>query len=127
MRPPAAVMAAYHGPVSGRGSRLPTAVLPREILASRDFLSEVESGLPALRHLPALLLWGDRDVAFREVERRRFETLFPGHRTVVLEGAGHFVQEDAPAEMVLAMEAWLGERTGPPHFSRCRSRATSRA
>ena len=105
--PPSAVMAAYRGPFPDRGSRLPTAVLPREILASRDFLAEVERGLPALRHLPALLLWGDRDVAFRDAERRRFEDLLPDHRTIVLEGAGHFVQEDAPEEMVEAMGAWF--------------------
>src|SRR3954453_14293868 len=44
-----AVMDAYRGPFPTPRSRRPTAVFPREILASRAFLATVESGLPALR------------------------------------------------------------------------------
>lgn len=108
--PAPAVMAAYRGPFAERAKRLPTYILPREILASRDFLAQVERGLEHIVHLPALLLWGDRDVAFRAQERRRFEQLLPEHTTVVLEGAGHFVQEDAPDEIVEAVRAWASAR-----------------
>jgi haloalkane dehalogenase len=104
--PDDAVMAAYRGPFPQPVDRIPTAVLPREIRASRAFLAGVEAGLAALAHLPVLLLWGDKDVAFRTRERRRFEALFPVHRTAVLEGAGHFGQEDAPAEIVAAVRDW---------------------
>ena len=31
---------------------------------------------------------------------------FPHHRTVVLEGAGHYIQEDAPQEIVAAIREW---------------------
>ncbi len=101
--PGAEVMSAYRGPFAERADRLPTYVFPREIVGSRDFLAEVEAGLGALRDLPTLILWGDRDVAFRDKERRRFEALFPDHETVVLEGAGHYVQEDAADEIVAAV------------------------
>jgi len=111
-RPAPEVMAAYRGPFSERASRLPTYVFPREILASRDYLAEVERGLASLRGLPALIVWGDRDIAFRATERERFEELFPDHRTVVLEGAGHFVQEDAAPEIVEAIREW--SRTASP-------------
>ena len=111
--PPPEVMAAYRGPFARRADRLPTYVLPREILASRDYLAEVERGLGALRELPTLILWGDRDIAFREKERRRFEELLPNHRTVVLEGAGHFIQEDASPEIVEAIEDWLDTGRAP--------------
>jgi haloalkane dehalogenase len=103
---PDAVMAAYRGPFPQRIDRVPTAVLPKEILASRDFLAEVEAGLPRLAHLPVLFVWGDRDPAFRMRELRRFEACFPEHRTEVLEGAGHFVQEDAADEIVAAIRSW---------------------
>lgn len=106
-RPAPEVMSAYRGPLAKRPDRLPTYVFPREILASRDYLADVEHGLGALRDLPALILWGDRDIAFRDKERQRFEDLFPSHRTVVLEGAGHFIQEDASPEIVEAVNAWL--------------------
>jgi haloalkane dehalogenase len=103
---PEAVMGAYRGPFPTPASRRPTAVFPREILASRPFLAEVERGLPRLRERPALIVWPTKDVAFREPERRRWEELFPDHRTVLLEGAGHYMQEDAADEIVAAVRAW---------------------
>ena len=105
-RLPEEVMAAYRGPFPTPASRWPTAVFPREILGSRPFLAEVGRGLGALRDRPALLVWPTRDVAFRELERRRWEATFPDHRTVLLHGAGHFIQEDAPDAIVAAIRDW---------------------
>jgi haloalkane dehalogenase len=103
---PAAVMAAYRGPFPDPPSRRPVAVLPREILAARPFLAEVERGLAAVRDRPALIVWPTKDPAFRVRERRRWEQAFPDHRTVLLEGAGHYMQEDAPEEIVAAIRDW---------------------
>jgi haloalkane dehalogenase len=103
---PDAVMDAYRGPFPTSRSRRPTAVFPREILASRPFLAAVGESLSALRGRPALILWPTKDVAFGERERRRWEELFPDHRTVILEGAGHYIQEDAADEIVSAISSW---------------------
>jgi haloalkane dehalogenase len=100
------VMNAYRGPFPTPDSRRPLHVFPREILASRPLLAEVERTLPALADRPALIVWPTRDFAFREAERRRWEELFPNHQTVTLEGAGHYIQEDAPEEIVAAIRAW---------------------
>jgi haloalkane dehalogenase len=108
-RLPQRVMAAYRAPFRAPDAREPTWVFPREILASSRFLREVEQGLEGLREAPALILWGDRDVAFRAKERVRFESIFRCHRTRLLAGAGHFVQEDAPDEIAEAIEAWWPE------------------
>lgn len=115
---PREVMTAYRQPLATPARREATHVFPREILASREFLATVESSLPRLQSLPALIVWGDRDMAFREKERRHFERLFPDHRTVVLRGAGHFLQEDAPAEVASAIGAWWAQSVAPrlmPH------------
>jgi haloalkane dehalogenase len=101
-----AVMDAYRGPFPTPASRRPTAVFPREILDSRPFLAEVERRLPGVTDRPALLVWPTNDVAFRERERQRWEELFPDHRTVLLEGAGHYIQEDAADEIVAAIRGW---------------------
>jgi haloalkane dehalogenase len=101
-----AVLAAYRGPFPTPESRKPMHVLPREIVHSRDFLAEVEGLLPVLSDKPVLILWGDRDPAFRAGDRRRFEALFPRHQTRVLAGAGHFVQEDASEDIVQAIRAF---------------------
>jgi haloalkane dehalogenase len=103
---PEAVMDAYRGPFPTPASRRPTAVFPREILGSRPFLAEIERRLPELADRPALLVWPTRDVAFRDPERRRWEEIFPDHRTVLLEGAGHYIQEDAADEIVAAIRSW---------------------
>jgi haloalkane dehalogenase len=100
------VMAAYRGPFPTRSSRAPTHVFPGEIVRSRPFLAEVEAGLARLTDRPVLIVWGDRDIAFREKERQRFERVFPRHRTVILRGAGHYIQEDAAGEIVAAITDW---------------------
>ena len=100
------VMDAYRGPFPDADSRKPVHVFPREILRSRPFLAEIERGLSALRDRPALIVWPTKDIAFREPERRRWEEIFPSHDTKLLEGAGHYIQEDAPEEIVSAIRAW---------------------
>jgi haloalkane dehalogenase len=103
---PEAVMNAYRGPFPTPASRWPTAVFPREILASRPFLADIEGRLPRLSGRPALIVWPTKDVAFGDRERRRWEELFADHRTVLLEGAGHYIQEDASDEIVTAIRGW---------------------
>jgi haloalkane dehalogenase len=100
-------MNAYRGPFPTPSSRRPVAVFPREILGSRQLLAEIERGLAALSDRPALIVWPTRDVAFRVPERKRWETVFPTHETVLLEGAGHYAQEDAAAEIVSAILAFM--------------------
>jgi haloalkane dehalogenase len=103
---PDAVMNAYRGPFPTPASRRPMAVMPQQILGSRPFLAEIEAGLPRLRDRPALIVWPTKDVAFGDRERRRWEEIFPDHRTVALEGAGHYIQEDAAPEIVNAIGDW---------------------
>jgi haloalkane dehalogenase len=103
---PEAVMNAYRGPFPTPASRWPTAVFPREILAGRPFLADIERRLPRLSGRPALIVWPTKDVAFGDRERRRWEELFAEHRTVLLEGAGHYIQEDAADEIVTAIRGW---------------------
>jgi haloalkane dehalogenase len=103
---PAAVMDAYRGPFPTPQSRRPVHVFPREILASRTFLADIEGKLSVLSDRPALVVWGTKDFAFRAVERRRWEQVFPRHRTVLLDGAGHYIQEDAAQDIVAAIRDW---------------------
>jgi haloalkane dehalogenase len=87
------------------GDRHPVTIFPRELIAATPFLSSVEKGMNGLAAYPALIVWGEQDFAFRETERLRFEAYFPRHHTQLLDGAGHFIQDDAPAEIVAAIRA----------------------
>jgi haloalkane dehalogenase len=110
-------MAHYRQALPTPGRRSASAVLPRRITASRAFLAGVEAGLADLASLPALIVWGDADFAFRAKERQRWEQIFVDHHTVIVEGAGHFVQSDAPGEFAAAIRDWWsaldGRRTSP--------------
>jgi haloalkane dehalogenase len=99
-------MRAYRLPLSSPARREATRVFPWAIVGSTPFLRECEAGLAALRDKPALICWGTKDIAFREKERQRFERTFARAHTTILEGAGHYLQEDAPDEIVAAIDAW---------------------
>ncbi|MEI8409127.1 MULTISPECIES: alpha/beta fold hydrolase [unclassified Kribbella] len=110
-KPSAAEMTQYQ-----KAQRDASAVLPGRITGSRAFLADVEAGLPDLASLPTLIVWGDADFAFRAKERRRWEQEFADHHTVIVEGAGHFVQSDAPDQFAVAIRDW--------RFAPGRARAT---
>ena len=96
----------YKRPHPTPDSRLPVHVMPREILAANDLLADVEHGLARVADKPALIVWGDKDPGFKEAHRLRWERTFPNHRTHILRGASHYIQEDAPDEIVTAIKDW---------------------
>jgi haloalkane dehalogenase len=96
----------YKRPHPTPESRIPVHVMPREILAARDLLAEVEQGLGRVAGKPALIVWGDKDQGFKTPQRLRWEQTFPNHETEILRGAAHYIQEDAPEEIVAAIKKW---------------------
>lgn len=109
-RPSAAEMVHYRQALPTPQRRMPSAIFPQDILAAHAFLAGLEQRLPSLADLPTLIVWGDADFAFRVKERRRWATLLPRHQTVVLAGAGHYLQSDAPTDFANAIAAWHTER-----------------
>ncbi len=109
-KPTADEMTHYRRALDTPERRQASAVLPGQITASRAFFAEVEAGLADLAHLPTLIVWGDADIAFRPRERERLEATFPEHQTVIVEGAGTYVESDAPEEFAAAIRDW---RTHP--------------
>jgi haloalkane dehalogenase len=97
------VMEHYRRPFPTPQSRVPMHVFPRAIIGETEWLKEVERGLTSLDDRPALILWPTKDQAFGDGERERREATFTDHRTVTLEGAGHYIGEDAPTEIVAAL------------------------
>lgn len=70
----------------------------------------MERVIDALPSLPApLIVWGTHDAYFRS-EHRELQSLLPRSRLVVLEGGGHFPQEDAPDDVTRALDAFLAAR-----------------
>ncbi len=99
-------LAMYKGPFPDEDSRIPVQVFPREIVTARPFLADLESKLDRISGLPSLLLWADKDPAFRKADLERWQSLLPHHHLFLLHGAGHYWQDDAGEEASLAIRDW---------------------
>lgn len=75
---------------------------------SGDFeeLASYEGRLAQLQ-VPTLLLWGEDDAFAPVGGAKRFQREIPHAELVVIEGAGHFVQEDAPQRVAAEIGRFL--------------------
>ncbi|RXS65314.1 alpha/beta hydrolase [Streptomyces sp. TM32] len=62
--------------------------------------------------LPTLICWGARDTWIPPAKGRELAARIPGSRLRLIEGAGHLVQEDAPAELTATLGEFLREVSG---------------
>lgn len=85
-------------PASRRG----IAEFPKQILDASAWLAELEQRVnERLLDVPVLLVWGMADPALGTASViDRWTRTFPDARFVELAGAGHYIQEDAPDEIV---------------------------
>ena len=56
---------------------------------------------------PTLVCWGEDDTWIPVAKGRELAARIPGARFEPIAGAGHLVQEDAPAELTAALLAFL--------------------
>lgn len=90
----------YVQPLANPADRKGCWVLPREIIASTDWLRGLWEQRAKLEAKPALVLWGMGDIAFREKELNTWQRLLTNGQIHRLEGVGHFVQEEYGREAV---------------------------
>ncbi|MCR9142081.1 MAG: alpha/beta fold hydrolase [bacterium] len=97
--------AAYLAPFAdSEESRMGTAVFPRQIAQSHDWLAALDQKVAAkLEDKPTLLFWGEQDPLFSSAIREIWEGRLKDSKTVLLPEAAHFFQQDAPDEIVKAM------------------------
>ncbi|HTO96168.1 MAG TPA: alpha/beta fold hydrolase [Myxococcales bacterium] len=70
-------------------------------------MAYIEDHLSRLREKPALICWALKDPAFRKPQLERWQGLFARvDGPHLLEGAGHYLQEDAPGAILEQMERW---------------------
>lgn len=76
---------------------------------SGDF-SELQAyeGALAAMDVPTLLLWGENDAFAPVAGAFRFKREIPHAELVVVEGAGHFLHEDAPDRVAAELSRFLG-------------------
>jgi haloalkane dehalogenase len=105
-------LAAYLAPFPTPASRLALLCWSRDIpVAENDpsfaEMQRIERALPTVADLPTLIVWGMRDTVLPEAVLRLWQRVLPGAQVRELADAGHFLQEDAPAPALRAVEEFL--------------------
>jgi pimeloyl-ACP methyl ester carboxylesterase len=113
-RLPETVLDAYRAPHPRPQDRMGIAAFPRMIPETRDLrhpewstMSAIEDGLARLADVPALIVWATKDQAFKRPQLYRWKGLFRRADGPHFVRAGHFLQEDAPDEILNRIRAWL--------------------
>jgi haloalkane dehalogenase len=91
-------------------SRKGSWVFPREIIGSSDWLASLWEKRELFTAKPTLLLWGMKDIAFREDILHKWQEAIPHAEVTRFETAGHFVGSEQ-AEPIAQMMADFIERT----------------
>jgi len=82
-------------------------VMPGEILGSSAWLGDLWARRSVIAAKPKLIVWGMKDIAFREKELNTWLEAFPDAKAVRLEGVGHYVQEEAKDQLGEAVRRFL--------------------
>ncbi len=80
--------------------------------ASFALVSDVAAQLPRFNQLPILILWGEKDFVFDHHFLREWERLLPAAEVHRFPNAGHYVLEDAGAEILPLIEEFFERRPG---------------
>jgi len=73
-------------------------------------LVEIENALPALREKPMFIAWGGRDFCFDDTFFNDWKKRFPAAETLYCANAGHYLLEDAGAEIIPAVAEFLSRK-----------------
>ena len=109
-RPTPEVMAAYRHPFPTAASRAALVAMPRMVPVKPgdsgwETLDRIEKALPSL-DVPARIVWGAHDPVFSKKFAWAFSEALPkAGKPVFLDGAGHFLQEDAPEPIIEEISA----------------------
>jgi len=106
------VMDAYRAPFPTPASRLALLCWTRDIPVSETDpsyaeMARIEFALPHFASLPILLIWGMQDPVLPPSVLRRWQALYPHATTHEIADASHFLQEDAPTQIVSHIEQFL--------------------
>lgn len=80
---------------------------PKRIIGSSEWLENLWSQRDRIHDKPVLILWGMKDIAFRERELNRWLGLFPNCKVIKYVDTGHFVQEEKGKELCPAVDEFL--------------------
>lgn len=78
-------------------------VFPGQIIGASDWLASLWEQRPALNGKVAFIVWGGKDIAFREKELQTWMKEFPQARVLRFPQSGHYLLEENPLEVAEAL------------------------
>lgn len=97
----------YRLPLADPTDRRGCWVFPKQIVGATPWLTELWNQRHRIVDKPALLVWGMKDIAFREKELNRWIELFYKAQVCRLPETGHFVAEESPEALTRAIADFI--------------------
>jgi haloalkane dehalogenase len=106
---------AYTGAFASRSARRRVRAMLTGLVREKEFMRGVEAGLQAVAHLPALVIFGEKDPIRRLGFDKKVASRFRNVESAVIAGEKHFPHEGAPGDMIKVIRDWLRRlpRVGP--------------
>jgi haloalkane dehalogenase len=83
--------------------------LARALLGSSAYYASLWQRRALLESIPALIIWGLKDSAFRPYQLERWQTALPNAKVARLDNAGHWPHEEEPERVIHELVDWFGE------------------
>lgn len=93
------VMAHYENAQPNPAARAASAAFPVHIVGASAWLGDIWDQRAAFADIPALAVWGLKDIAFRRQELETWQAAMKHCEAYELPDCGHFLAEEAPAEV----------------------------
>ncbi len=97
--------------VPSPAERLGVWIFPKEIIGSSEWLNSIWEKRKQIENKQTLLIWGMKDIAFRQKELETFKLFLKNSQTLVLEDVGHYVQDEAGESIIEPINEFLTSST----------------
>ncbi len=94
----------YYKHLATRKDRKGCYTFPREVVNSGKWLESLWNQRDRINNIPAVLVWGMKDIAFREKELLKWVSNWNNPKVIKLDNIGHFPHEEAPDEVIRAFK-----------------------
>lgn len=84
----------------------------RQIAQADEKFTDQVQGLYESIKVPTLVVWGTADTWIPASRAEQLVKLIPNSALELIDGAGHLVQEDAPARFATVVSSWLSKQVG---------------
>jgi haloalkane dehalogenase len=97
----------YKLPLASPAERVGAYAFTHELMGASPWWQSLWNKLEVLGNKPILIFWGLKDKFVPPAELEKWKARLPHARVVTFEDAGHFVQEEKPAEMIAHIRAFM--------------------